>query len=170
METNALPRYDATDNPTGCCPRFNPEGWDAQELHFEDKLFVRATTQSENYVPTDMAEVFESTSEAIDKAGALSLDDCIILSRDLSPSQAEHLFSVTKPVPGQEMVHLTGDYLTQTFEGPYEMAPTWAGQIGAEVARRGLKTDRLYFFYTTCPKCAEVYGKNYVVGVAKTSH
>ena len=92
METNTLPHYDATDNPTGCCPRFNPEGWDAQELHFEDKLFVRVTTQSENYVPTNMAEVFESAGKAIEEAGALSFDDCIILSRDLSPSQAEHLF------------------------------------------------------------------------------
>jgi hypothetical protein len=25
----------------------------------------------------------------------------------------------------------------------------------------------VYFFYTTCPKCAEVYGKNYVVGVVE---
>ena len=42
MQTNALPAYDAGDNPTGCCPRFNPEGWDGRDLHFEDKLFVRA--------------------------------------------------------------------------------------------------------------------------------
>ena len=67
-------------------------------------------------------------------------------------------------------MHLTGDYLTQVFEGPYETTPAWASQIEAEVANRGLEMDRLYFFYTTCPKCAEIYGKNYVVGVAKTRH
>jgi hypothetical protein len=27
--------------------------------------------------------------------------------------------------------------------------------------------EKLYFFYTTCPKCAQVYGKNYVVLLAK---
>ncbi|MHC4509420.1 MAG: hydrolase [Planctomycetota bacterium] len=25
----------------------------------------------------------------------------------------------------------------------------------------------MYFFYTTCPKCAKVYGKNYTVLLAK---
>ena len=30
-----------------------------------------------------------------------------------------------------------------------------------------LDLDTTYFFYTTCPRCAKHYGKNYVVGVAK---
>jgi hypothetical protein len=29
MRTNALPAYDMSVNTTGCCPRFNPQGWDA---------------------------------------------------------------------------------------------------------------------------------------------
>jgi hypothetical protein len=32
---------------------------------------------------------------------------------------------------------------------------------------RGRTLETLYFFYTTCPKCAKHYGKNYVVGIAK---
>jgi hypothetical protein len=31
--------------------------------------------------------------------------------------------------------------------------------------RKELK--KLYFFYTTCPKCAKYYGKNYVVLLAQ---
>ena len=31
MNTNELPTYDASDNPTGCCPRFKPNGWDGQD-------------------------------------------------------------------------------------------------------------------------------------------
>ncbi|MGD9980573.1 MAG: hydrolase [Hyphomonadaceae bacterium] len=27
--------------------------------------------------------------------------------------------------------------------------------------------ERIYLFYTTCPKCAKAYGKNYVVAVAQ---
>ncbi len=27
--------------------------------------------------------------------------------------------------------------------------------------------EMMYFFYTTCPKCAKVYGKNYTVLLAK---
>jgi hypothetical protein len=51
MQTNALPDCDMSVNTTGCCPKFNPQGWDAQELHFRDKPFVRATTRSLMHVP-----------------------------------------------------------------------------------------------------------------------
>ena len=167
MQTNALPKYDDSDNPTGCCPRFNPEGWDGQELHFEDKLFVRATTKSVDHVPTDMGPVFERTFGDIEKAGAYDPDDIIVLSRDVSPSEGEHFFAVSKPVPGHEIVRWTGDYVTKLFEGPYENAPMWEQQFTADLEQRGHKADSIYYFYTTCPKCAVVYGKNYIVAVAK---
>ena len=32
MEINALPTYDMSENPTNCCPRFKPEGWDKESL------------------------------------------------------------------------------------------------------------------------------------------
>jgi hypothetical protein len=51
MKTNETPRYDASVNTTGCCPKFNPEGWDSQELHFKDKRFVKATTHSVMHIP-----------------------------------------------------------------------------------------------------------------------
>ena len=36
------------------------------------------------------------------------------------------------------------------------------------VARaRGSEPKKIYFFYTTCPKCAKAYGKNYMVGIAE---
>jgi hypothetical protein len=37
MRTNALPQRDARDNPTGCCPRFDPAGWDGQHLNFAER-------------------------------------------------------------------------------------------------------------------------------------
>jgi len=51
MEVNALPKFDISDNPTDCCPKFNPEGWDAQEIQFKDKLFVKAKTRSILRIP-----------------------------------------------------------------------------------------------------------------------
>ena len=169
MQTNALPHYDAGDNPTNCCPRFDPTGWDDQELHFENKKFVRATTRSDNYAPIDMAPVFERVFGAIETAAALDYDDIIVLSRDLSPTEAEHYFAVSKDVPGQQMATLSGDYLTKVFEGPYEDAPKWAEHLNAAVADHHKTVTKTYFFYTTCPKCAATYGKNYVVAVAETA-
>jgi hypothetical protein len=170
METNVLPSYDQSDNPTGCCPRFKPEGWDGQELHFRDKLFVRAGTRSLFHVPLNMGRVFSKTFRAIEGAHAVRADQFIVLTRELSAWSEEHYFAVTREVPGQEMARLSGDYLTKVFEGPYREAPKWEKQLEDAARARGLKPKRSYFFYTTCPKCARFYGKNHVVGVAEVGH
>lgn len=167
MRTNALPKYDPTDNPTGCCPRFAAEGWDDQELRFEDKPFVRAKTRSIAHIPINMGAVFRRTFEAIEKANAEDDGQFIVMSRDESPWSAEHLFAVSKEVAGQQTVRLSGDYVTKVFEGPYRQAPTWEREVVQLVRDRGKEVERVWFFYTTCPKCARAYGKNYVVAVAK---
>jgi len=167
MQVNALPRYDETDNPTGCCPRFNPDGWDNQELHFEHKPFVKATTRSLFHIPLNMGPVFQKTFETMEAAGAIDHEQIIVLSYEPSPWRAEHYFATTKDVPGLHVVELNGDYLTHVFEGPYKNAPRWEKEMIDLVGSMGKQVDRLYYFYTTCPKCVKVYGKNYVVAVAE---
>jgi hypothetical protein len=49
------------------------------------------------------------------------------------------------------------------FFGPYQNAGKWAQEMQAYVKGQGKELKKLYFFYTTCPKCAKAYGKNYVV-------
>ncbi|MCZ0964297.1 hydrolase [Paracoccus benzoatiresistens] len=85
MEVNALPRYDMSVNTTGCCPKFSPEGRDGQDLHFRNKMMVRAVTMSAMYVPLNMGRVFARMQQHIETAGAFGPDDTIVLSRDLSP-------------------------------------------------------------------------------------
>lgn len=167
MQTNTLPHYESSDAPTRCCPRFDPAGWDGAELHFRKKRFVRAATHSAMHVPVDMSEVFARVDEHIEAAGGYDPDNVIVLSRDLSPWKAEHLFSVDRDVPGEDMTELTGDFVTKVFEGPYSQAKTWQREMEDIVRARGKAPGRIYFFYTTCPKCAAAYGRNYVVGVAE---
>lgn len=167
MEINVLPKYDMSDNPTKCCPRFKPEGWDEQELHFKDKLFVKAKTRSIFHIPINMGSVFPKTISAIENVKAKDENDYIVLSYDPSAWTGEHYFSVNKTVPGQEMVHMTGDYLTKVFEGPYKNAPKWEKEMEIFVKSKGKHVKKTYFFYTTCPKCAKYYGKNYMVAVSE---
>lgn len=167
MKINALPHYDMRDNPTNCCPRFNSHGWEGAELHFQDKLFVKANTISLFHIPLNISWVYPKTFKAIEDAGALDKNDMIVLSYDPSPWRGEHYFAVCKDVPGQEMVKLSGDYLTKVFEGPYKNMPQWEEKMKHWVESQGKAVEKTYFFYTTCPKCAKVYGKNYVVAVAK---
>ncbi|CDX16785.1 conserved hypothetical protein [Mesorhizobium sp. ORS 3324] len=166
MQTNETPHYDASVNTTGCCPKFNPGGWDDQELHFRDKPFVRATARSVMHIPLNMGDVFARVNKHIDDAKASAKDQFIVLSRDISPWSSEHLFSVEKSVPGEEMTTLSGDFLTKVFEGPYSQARQWHEEMRQLARDRRSEPGDVYFFYTTCPKCAKAYGKNYVVGVA----
>ncbi len=166
MTTNELPVFDQTNNETGCCPRFQPAPWDDQELHFQDKPFVRSSTISLFHVPLNMGTTFARTQEAIRKAHA-ETRGFLVLSHDTSAWHAEHLFAVAHDVPGADMIHLTGDFFTKVFNGPYSQASAWCADMDAHVKSKGKRTDILYFFYTTCPRCAKHYGANYVVGIAK---
>jgi hypothetical protein len=167
MELNRTPKYDMSDNETGCCPRFNPEGWDYQVLHFKDKLFVKARTLSLFHIPINMGRVFPRMLKAIEDAHAVKMEEFIALSYDPSPWRGEHYFAVESEVPGQEMVRLSGEFLTRVFEGPYKKAPEWCNTMEGFVIGKGKMLEKIYFFYTTCPKCAKHYGKNYVVSVAE---
>ncbi len=67
------------------------------------------------------------------------------------------------------MQELSGTFLTRVFEGPFRNAGRWAKDMEAFVLEKGRKLKKLYFGYTTCPKCSEAYGKNYVVLFAKVA-
>ena len=167
METNTVPKYDTSDNPTNCCPRFKSEGWDDQELHFDNKLFVKAKTRSIFHIPINMGSVYPKAFAAIEKADALDMEDLIVMSYDPSPWTGEHYFSVKKEVPGQESARLSGDYLTKVFEGPYKSVPKFEKEMEKFVESKGKKVKKTYFFYTTCPKCVKDYGENYMVAVSE---
>lgn len=168
MQTNELPVFDRSDNETNCCPRFHPEPWEDQTLHFEHKPFVRASTIGIFHVPLNMGSVFSRTLKAIGDAHA-DHGGFLVLSRDDSPWHAEHLFAVSAPVPGADMTYLSGDFRTKVFEGPFSDTPSWRDALERNAREHGRTLETAYFFYTTCPRCAKHYGKNYVVGVAKVS-
>jgi hypothetical protein len=64
MKTNSLPHYDDSINTTGCCPKFNPDGWDGQERHFKDKKSVRAATLSAMLIPLNMGRFLAASTVA----------------------------------------------------------------------------------------------------------
>lgn len=163
MNVNELPRLNADNSETGCCPRFDPVGWDDAEIILQDRLFLRAKTVNFLHMPLNIGRVFKRTFEKIMAAEAWPADDYLILSTDPSPWRGEHFFSVTRELPSADMVRLSGRFLTKVFEGPYREAGTWVKEMDQHVTSAGENLLKLYFFYTTCPKCAKYFGKNYVV-------
>lgn len=157
-------------NETGCCAVPDVSEWDEKEITFEDKKFIRMQTKSFLFMPLNMSKVMAAIQKMADEAGAsMPPKEVMILSRDISPWKAEQLYAVSKPVEGADNVILSGKYLTKVFEGPYKNAGNWHNDMQEYAKSKNKIADKTYFFYTTCPKCAKHYGKNYVVGFTQIS-
>ena len=167
MEVNRIPKTDFEDNETGCCPRFYPEAWDEKEFKFEGKPFMRDRTINFFHMPLNMSSMMTRAMKKIENAGAGPDGEFAILSYDPSPWRTEHYFTVNREVPGADNVKISGRFITKVFEGPYREAGKWHSEMEEYARTIGENPERIYFYYTTCPKCAEHYGKNYVVGFAK---
>ena len=167
MVATRLPKFNMDNSETNCCPRFDPTGWDGEEFEFDQRLFVRSMTVNFLHIPLNIGAVIRKTWKMIEQAGAAPSDEYLILSTDTSAWRGEHYFSVTKNVPDADMVKLSGHYLTKVFEGPYRDAGKWVRELEGFVGSTGRTFNKLYFFYTTCPKCAKHFGKNYVIGFAE---
>lgn len=164
MDVNVIPKIDMTDNPTGCCPRFHPEGWDNQTVIFDNMKFVHARTMSLMHMPLNMGRVFGRVQNQITTQKAELPDGYLILSNDNSSFSADHFFAVSHDVTGEDNVTLSGTFMTAVFEGPFRDAGKWHQTMLDKAKDAGKEPGKVYFFYTTCPNCAKVYGKNYVVG------
>jgi hypothetical protein len=151
---------------TGCCPRFNPEPWDEKETTWEDKRFVKDRVRSFLHIPLNFGGVMKRCGALIEAADAKT-EEMIVLSDENSLWGADVYVNVSRDVPGAEMASISGTFLSKVFEGPYKNIRTWIDQMQEYVKSQGKETKKLYFYYTTCPKCAKVYGKNYVVLLAQ---
>ena len=152
---------------TGCCPKFDPTGWNKQEVSFENKLFVKGKTRSFLHVPLNMGKMYKELFGAIKESGAEIDNRYLILSHDPSAWRGEHLIAVKREVPGHEMKRLTGTFLTKVYEGSFKNMRNWMKDLESYVSEQNKKMKKMYFFYTTCPKCAKHWDKNYVVGFAE---
>jgi hypothetical protein len=153
-------------NPDECCPRFDPAPWDGEELRWQDKRFVKDRVRSILHIPLNFGAVMKRNIGKIEAAGA-SPETMVILSDENSPWGADVYIGVTKDIPGANMASISGTFLCKVFEGPYQNMRKWIEEMKAFVAAKGKNFGKLYFYYTTCPKCAKKYGKNYVVILAQ---
>ena len=149
-----------------CCPPFNPEPWEDKTITWNNKLFAKDTAWAFLHMPLNFGKVITRMWKKIEESGA-KMEDFLMLSYDPSLWKSEQYIAVSKEVNGLENVRLSGVYLTKVFEGPYKEARNWVEEMEEHVTSKGETIQKLYFYYTTCPKCAQKYGKNYVVAFAQ---
>jgi hypothetical protein len=75
--------------------------------------------------------------------------------------------AVDKEIPDAENVQLSGKYLSKVYEGDFKDTGKWMEDFADYAKGRNIETKKTYMWYTTCPKCAKEYGKNYVVVIAE---
>ena len=151
---------------TGCCLRFNPEPWQEKEIIFKDRMFVKDNVRTIFHIPFGFGRVMLKNMTKIVKAGALSAEP-LLLYRDRSLWKAEVYIAVAKDVPAAKVEEISGTFLTKVFEGPFSRSGKWVREMNKYVKSKGKEPKKIYMYYTTCPKCAKAYGKNYTVLLAE---
>ncbi len=149
-----------------CCPKFDPQPLDEREIKWDNKRFVTDRVRSFLHIPLNFGGVMIRNMALIEAADAKP-EDVIVLSDENSLWGADVYISVTKDVPQAKPATLSGTFMCKVFEGPYKNVGKWCGQMKEHVRAAGKELKHMYYYYTTCPKCAKKYGKNYVVLLAK---
>ena len=147
-----------------CCPPVDPKKWDKKTVVWKEKPFIVDEVLQLFHIPLNMGQVVTRMFKKIEAAKASPPKaDFLMLAYDPSPWKSEIYMTVTSKVPDARNTTLSGTYITQVFDGPYNAVPSWIKLIDAHIASLGKKIIKYYFFYTTCPKCMKKYGHNYVI-------
>ncbi|MFH0861802.1 MAG: hydrolase [Candidatus Altiarchaeota archaeon] len=150
---------------TGCCPKPDYGSWDGKVVEWTDKRFVKDSVFTLFYMPLNFGTVIKRLLEAVEGAGA-TMPDNLCLSDHTSMWNMDLLLAVDKDIPGAKNAALSGKFLCKAYEGPFSDTGKWCKDFESYAKGRGFSVKKTYMWYTTCPKCAKAYGKNYVVIVA----
>jgi hypothetical protein len=149
-----------------CCPKFDPIPWDGVTFEWSEKQFIRDRVFTIFYMPVNFGKVITRLMNLVEKSGA-KVPDYLCLSDHTSAWNMDVYLAVDQLIKGADHVTLGGRYYSKTYEGPFKDTGKWMKDFDGILQKQGLKSKKVYMWYTTCPKCAKKYGKNYVVAIAE---
>lgn len=156
----------STDSKPECCPEFDPKPWDDQLFIWENKKFIKDRVCTLFYMPVNFGRVMKRLDKKITEAGA-TIPEYLGLSDHTSKWNMDIYLAVDKDVQGAENTNLSGKFYTKVYEGPFRDTEKWCKDFEKLAAAKGITIKKWYMWYTTCPKCAKKFGKNYVVIVGQ---
>ena len=155
-----------TPSSSTCCPEFNLAPWDDKILEWNNRKFVRDKVFTVFNIPVNFGRVMRRLDQKVRLAGA-TMPDWLCLSDHTSGWNMDVYLAVDKEVPGAENTTLSGKYFSKVYEGPYSDTGKWCKDFESLVKSKELNIKKWFMWYTTCPKCAKKYGKNYVAILAE---
>jgi hypothetical protein len=150
-----------------CCPEFEPTRWDGKLIEWKNKKFIKDRVFTIFYMPISFGEVMKKLDEMVREYGSTILD-FLCLSDHTSMWNMDIYLAVDKEIPELENITISGKFFSKVYEGPYRYTGKWCKDFDAVARNRNMSIKKRYMWYTTCPKCAKKYGKNYVVIMGKT--
>jgi hypothetical protein len=149
-----------------CCPEFNPTLWDEKVFEWKEKKFIKDKVFTIFYMPVNFGNVMKKLDERIRLANA-TVPDNLGLSDHTSLWNMDVYLAVDKEIPKVQNTVLSGTFISKVYEGPFNETGKWQKNFTEWCKTQGHKTLKQFMWYTTCPKCAKKYGKNYVVILAE---
>jgi len=149
-----------------CCPKFDPAPWDGKVLEWGNKKFIKGKVFTLFFVPVNFGSVIVKLMAKVKDAGAGTPEN-LCLSDHTSRWNMDLYLAVDKEIPRAENVVLSGRFFSKVYEGDFKETGEWCRDFENIAKERGMKIEKWYMWYTTCPKCAKKYGKNYTVIVGK---
>lgn len=157
-------------NSAICCPEFDPAPWNKKTIVWKDKPFLFRTVPQFLHMPLPgvYGKAITEMYESADYEGIIpGQKDSLLLAYDPSPWKSELYLSITAEKPGLQIRKISGTFMTQVFDGPYNGIPSYIREMDVWLAENGKQAKKYFFYYTTCPKCAKKYGHNYIVAFAE---
>lgn len=151
---------------TECCPRFNPAPWQEKEFNWKDKRFIKTNVFTVLYIPINFGSAMRKLDKVARASGAVFKDN-MALSDHTSKWNMNVYAAVDREVTGAENVLISGRFISKVYEGNFKETSVWGEDFKRYTASKGVRIAKWYMWYTTCPKCARKYGKNYTVFIGK---
>lgn len=149
-----------------CCPPFEPKDWDNKVLEWDNKKFITAKVKSFMFMPINFGKVMTKLQQQVKKSNA-KITDYLCLSDHTSKWNMDVLLAVDKEIEGANNITLSGKFYSKVYEGSFNETGKWCKDFEKDMNEKSYKIKKWYMWYTTCPKCAKKYGKNYVVVIAE---
>ena len=151
-----------------CCPHINPEEWNDKILKWENKKFVKSSVRTLFSIPLNFGQVMKKLDVKIRETNAVIVDG-ICLADHTSRWNMDLYLAVDKDIPGYENTTLNGNFFSRIYEGPFKDTGKWCNDFEAHAKLKGFNVKKWFMWYTTCPKCAKKYGKNYVAIISQVN-
>lgn len=154
---------------TECCPEFDPIPWNEKIFEWNEKKFIKDKVCTFFYMPVNFGKVIKRITAKVEKVQA-AVPDWLCLSDHTSKWNMDIYLAVDKDVPDAENINLSGKFVSKVYEGNFKDTGKWMQDFKEYAKLNNYTVEKWYMWYTTCPKCAKKYGKNYVVILAKISN